>query len=628
MRLRMTSLRRLLRKHFLPWKIALATFVFISFLFLMQKEVVSWDDSEEPWHRNMANKSNKVMDIMMVAVKNIRDVMPEMQINAPIRQEESVNQKRCLPGYYSAAELEPLMKRPPQDPNAPGAAGKPFLTDKLSPEEQKEKETGSKKHCFNVFASDRISLHRDLGPDTRPPECIEQKFKRCPSLPTTSVVIVFHNEAWSTLLRTVHSVMDTSPAIFLKEIILVDDASTDDYLKDKLDDYVKQFQIVKVVRQIERKGLISARLLGASVATADTLTFLDAHCECFTGWLEPLLARISENYTAVVSPDIATISLDTFEFMKPNPYGQNKNRGNFDWQLTFGWEGLPDHENQRRKNETYPIKSPTFAGGLFTISRHYFYYIGSYDEEMEIWGGENVEMSFRVWQCGGQLEIIPCSVVGHVFRKQSPHSFPKGAQVIVRNQVRLAEVWMDDYKHIFYRRNNLALKMSREGTFGNITKRLELRKHIQCKDFSWYLKNVYPEAYVPDINPPLSGAIRNTGLQACLDTGQDNKGDKPLIMYACHGLGGNQYFEYTSQQEIRHSAGKELCLRGYQVGAKLQECQYKSQNTFPIAEEKWEIRQDHLIFNLGMKMCLSISEKQPTLAPCNSEDVFQKWVFE
>lgn len=52
-----------------------------------------------------------------------------------------------------------------------------------------------------------------------------------------------------------------------------------EYLHDKLDEYVKQFQIVKVVRQKERKGLITARLLGASVATGETLTFLDAHCK-------------------------------------------------------------------------------------------------------------------------------------------------------------------------------------------------------------------------------------------------------------------------------------------------------------------------------------------------------------
>lgn len=71
-------------------------------------------------------------------------------------------------------------------------------------------------------------------------------------------------------------------------------------------------------------------------------------------------------------------------------------------------------------------------------------------------------INLQVWQCGGQLEIIPCSIVGHVFRTKSPHTFPKGTQVIARNQVRLAEVWMDEYKEIFYRRNQQAAQLAKD----------------------------------------------------------------------------------------------------------------------------------------------------------------------
>ena len=52
------------------------------------------------------------------------------------------------------------------------------------------------------------------------------KYRPNNQLPNSSVIVIFHNEGWSVLLRTVHSVIDRSPPELLHEVILVDDKST------------------------------------------------------------------------------------------------------------------------------------------------------------------------------------------------------------------------------------------------------------------------------------------------------------------------------------------------------------------------------------------------------------------
>lgn len=55
------------------------------------------------------------------------------------------------------------------------------------------------------------------------------------------------------------------------------------------------------------------------------------------------------------------------------------NVGGFDWSLQFNWHPIPERDRRDRKRAIDPVRSPTMAGGLFSIDRNYFEKLGTYD---------------------------------------------------------------------------------------------------------------------------------------------------------------------------------------------------------------------------------------------------------
>ncbi|KAL6440080.1 hypothetical protein ACFW04_003008 [Cataglyphis niger] len=460
-------------------------------------------------------------------------------------------------------------------------------------------EASLKKKALNVVLSNKISLTRKL-PDIRNPLCMNLTYDRL--LPSASVIIIFYNEPWSVLLRTVHSVLKDSPPHLLKEIILVDDHSEEEELQGQLNYYISTRlpAKVKLLRLSYRQGLIRARLHGARNAKGDVLVFLDAHCEVIKDWLQPLLQRIKDNKNAVLMPIIDNISEETLEYFHDNEASFFQ-VGGFTWSGHFTWINIQKHEIESRSSPISPTRSPTMAGGLFAINRKYFWEIGSYDDKMDGWGGENLEMSFRIWQCGGTLEIIPCSRVGHIFRNFHPYKFPNDKDTHGINTARLAFVWMDGYKRLFLLHRSEFKDNPK--LFGDISERLELRKRLKCKSFKWYLDNIYPEKFIPDENVVAYGRVRLRSKQLCLDNLQHEE-DKPynLGLYSCHTkLYPSQFFSLSNSGELRKEDTCGIILDdNQQPHAQVQMTECNNEN----GEKDWILTNDGRIIHVESGLCL------------------------
>ncbi|XP_072302075.1 polypeptide N-acetylgalactosaminyltransferase 10-like [Eucyclogobius newberryi] len=501
-----------------------------------------------------------------------------------------------------------------------GEQGKAFPLGDADRVEQAYRENG-----FNIYVSDRISLNRSV-PDIRHPNCAKKLYSE--KLPNSSVIIPFHNEGWSSLLRTVHSVLNRSPPALIHELILVDDFSDKEHLKGALEEYMVRFPKVRILRTKKREGLIRTRLLGAEAARGEVITFLDSHCEANVNWLPPLLDRIATNRKTIVCPMIDVIDHDNFGY---ETQAGDAMRGAFDWEMYY--KRIPIPSELQPDDPSEPFESPVMAGGLFAVDRKWFWELGGYDTGLEIWGGEQYEISFKVWMCGGRMEDIPCSRVGHIYRKYVPYKVPGGVS-LARNLKRVAEVWMDEYAEYIYQRRPEYRHLSA----GDMTAQKELRAKLNCKSFRWFMKEVawdLPKHY-PPVEPPAAawGEVRNTGSGLCLESTHFVSGS-PIRLGACvkgrgdTGWGHGQVFTFGWREDVRvgdplHT--KKVCFDAvsHNSPVTLYDCHGMKGN------QLWRYRKDRSLFHPVSNSCIDSNptERRVFMNTCDPSSQSQQWVFE
>ncbi|KAM9026786.1 polypeptide N-acetylgalactosaminyltransferase-like 6 isoform 4-T4 [Guaruba guarouba] len=439
-----------------------------------------------------------------------------------------------------------------------GEHGKPYPLTEEDHDDSAYRENG-----FNIFVSNNIALERSL-PDIRHPNCKHKVYLE--KLPNTSIIIPFHNEGWTSLLRTIHSIINRTPDSLIAEIILVDDFSDRD--------------------------------------------------------------QIALNHKTIVCPMIDVIDHNHFGY---EAQAGDAMRGAFDWEMYY--KRIPIPPELQRADPSDPFESPVMAGGLFAVNRKWFWELGGYDPGLEIWGGEQYEISFKVWMCGGGMFDVPCSRVGHIYRKYVPYKVPSGTS-LARNLKRVAETWMDEFAEYIYQRRPEYRHLST----GDISAQKELRKHLKCKDFKWFMAAVawdVPKYYPPVEPPPAAwGEIRNVAANLCVDSKHGATGTE-LRLDICVKDGSErtwsheQLFTFGWREDIR--PGEPLHTRKFCFDAishsspvTLYDCHGMKGN------QHWSYRKDKTLFHPVSSSCIDCNpaEKKIFMNRCDPLSETQQWIFE
>lgn len=131
------------------------------------------------------------------------------------------------------------------------------------------------------------------------------------------------------------------------------------------------------------------------------------------------------------------------------------------------------------------------------------------------------------------------------------------SKFIFQNYKRVAEVWMDEYKHYLYKKH---ADLYDNVSAGNLTIPLAIRQSLKCKSFEWFIREIAFDLikdYPPDETFENAwGAVQSQSeLRLCVRT-KSGEASQQLELSQCdqnltQPSNPNQFFEFTWRSEIR-----------------------------------------------------------------------------
>ena len=171
---------------------------------------------------------------------------------------------------------------------------------------------------------------------------------------------------------------------------------SDDKTGEILDEY-GQNQNITIIHHKKNKGLSTARNTGAKKGAAELIAFLDGDMIVGSDWIESFLPYFNKNVVAVMGDNIAPagITLNSIE------------------KYYFG-----DRRGARQFGDGDIISFQYMLYGNAMIKRSELLEVGFFDEKIVLYGGEDTDLSAKIWdKCGGDFIFSKKSNAIHFHRR-------------------------------------------------------------------------------------------------------------------------------------------------------------------------------------------------------------------